>query len=135
MRSTKNRAAATSTATAATTLLDDELKKVRDAFYVRLRSDRARLTTLRVLLACAPQESASIFEQIRMFAHRLRGAAAIFEAFEIGSAAYALEDAANTALIARAANTDPFVRAALDGLADRLVILKSKRPQTMRQTK
>jgi HPt (histidine-containing phosphotransfer) domain-containing protein len=101
-------------------LVDDAFEQLRQAFNSRLRSDRVHLADLGTALTRAAAEPESIFEEIGMFAHKLRGAAAIFEAAEIGKAAMALELAATAASIAGAQNTDPPVWATLEALADRL---------------
>jgi HPt (histidine-containing phosphotransfer) domain-containing protein len=105
----------------------DPFEELRDAFYARLRSDRVRLTTLAALLARAEGDPASIFQDIQLFAHRLRGGAAIFEAPEIGVAANVLEQAAAAASVAHADNSDASVWTALESLVDRLAIVNGKR--------
>ena len=99
---------------------DDPFEMLRDAFLVRLRSDRGRLTALSAALACAEGDPGCIFEELRQLAHRLRGAAAIFEAHEVGRAADALEQAACSASVAHADSPDTSLWAALEGLIDRL---------------
>jgi HPt (histidine-containing phosphotransfer) domain-containing protein len=99
---------------------DDAFERLREAFHARLRSDRVRLTILGAVLARAEGDPGHIFEDIRSFAHRLRGASAIFEAQEIGIAAHALEQAACSASIANADNADASVWSALESLVDRL---------------
>lgn len=106
--------------------LDEQLEQVRSAFYSRLRSDRRRLITLCAALTRAGTEPEPHFEDIRMFAHRLRGAAAIFEAVEVGSAAHALEDAVVSALHVHAVGSDPRVWTALGALSDRLAIMNGQ---------
>jgi chemotaxis protein histidine kinase CheA len=99
---------------------DDRFEELRDAFYARLRSDRERLTTLAAALTHAEGDAARIFEDIQLFAHRVGGAAAIFDASEVGIAANALERAAGSASTGHAANSDASVRTALETLVDLL---------------
>jgi len=103
---------------------DDPLETLRSAFHFRLRSDRLQLTTLAAALARADGDTACIHEDIRLFAHRLRGAAAIFEATDIGTAAHALEQAASCVLTAPV--DDSCVWTALRRLADRLAATSDK---------
>jgi HPt (histidine-containing phosphotransfer) domain-containing protein len=111
---------------------DDEFEKLRDAFYERLRNDRVRLTTLAASLARAESEPGCIFETLQFMAHRIRGAAAIFEAAEIGIASKALEQAAVTASLRRAANGDAAVWSALEALVDLLAVAASTRSAAVR---
>src|ERR1700733_8960193 len=64
---------------------DDPFEQLRAAFHLRLRSDAVRLAVLAAALARADADPAIIFEDIRLFAHRVRGAAALFGAPDIGS--------------------------------------------------
>ena len=115
MKSTKHFARAVPTPIAR-----DPFEELRDAFRVRLRSDRVRLTTLGAELARAEDDPERIFEDMHQFAHRLLGASTIFEAHDIGIAADALEQAARSASIAHADNSDASVWTALECLVDRL---------------
>jgi len=99
---------------------DDAFEEIRQAFHARLRSDRMHLASLGAALMHAEGDPGHIFEDIRLFAHRLRGASAIFEAQEIGIAAHALEQAACAASVAHADNADTSVWTALESLVDRL---------------
>jgi hypothetical protein len=72
----------------------DAFHELREAYYERLNHDRIRLTTLSAKLACAEESATAVFDEIRVFAHRLASAAAIFETADIGLAAGALERAA-----------------------------------------
>ena len=102
---------------------EDPFEEVRDAFFARLRSDRVRLTTFAAALAHSEGDPTCTFEDIRLFAHRLRGGAAIFDTPEVGIAANALEQAAASASVAHADRSDASVRAALQNLLDRLAIV------------
>lgn len=105
---------------------DERFEELREAFHIRLRSDRVRLTTLAAALARGKEDPARVFENIRLCAHRVRGAAAIFEASEVGVAANALEQAAGSASIGHADNSDPAVWTALETLVDLLGITGGK---------
>ena len=102
---------------------EDPFEELRDLFFSRLRTERVRLTELAAVLAHAEGDPVHTFEEIRLFAHRLRGGAAIFETPEVGVAANALEQAAASALGAHADTSYASVRAALDDLLDRLAIV------------
>ena len=104
----------------------EELEHIRVALHDRLRRDRVRLTTLSATLARAEQDAACSFEEIRAFAHRLGGAAAVFDADEITAAAHTLEQAANRALSANAGHFDPPVWTALETLCEQLAIMAGR---------
>ena len=94
-------------------------EKVRRAFLVRLRSDRVRLTILAAELTRGA-DTAHAFEEIRLFAHQIRGDAAASDAAEVHIAAHALERAAGAAAILQADNSDVDAWAALEALRDLL---------------
>ena len=108
------------------TVPDDPFKELRAAFNVRLGSDAVRLAVLAATLARADADPAVIFEDIRLFAHRVRGAAALFEAPDIASVADALEQAAISAANAHAENSDASIWSALEALALRLAAVNRK---------
>jgi hypothetical protein len=95
-----------------------EFEKLRNAFNVRLASDRANLKTLEAALARADRGAALTFEKLQFSAHRIHGAAAVFETFEVASAASALEAAAASALFANADKSDLGVSKALQNLLE-----------------
>jgi HPt (histidine-containing phosphotransfer) domain-containing protein len=103
-----------------------ELEHYRVALHDRLRRDRVRLTTLSATLARAEQDAACCFEEIRAFAHRLGGTAAVFEADEITAAAHTLEQAANRALSTKAGHFDPPVWTALETLCEQLAVMAGR---------
>jgi len=105
---------------------EDPFEELRAAFHLRLRSDAVRLAVLAAALARADAEPAIIFEDIRLFAHRVHGAAAIFGAPDIGSVADALEQAAFSAAAAHAENSDASIWTALEALAQRLAAVNGK---------
>ena len=97
---------------------DDRFEELRIAYYARLKSDRAQVVALRTQLAKDP-ESKATYEAIRVCAHGMAGAAAIFEATDIMKAARNLEHAASEAVRPHDAASDsgnPAVRPPLDSL-------------------
>ena len=101
---------------------DDRFEELRIAYYARLKSDRAQVIALRTQLAKDP-ESKATYEAIRVCAHGMAGAAAIFEATDIMKAARQLEHAASEAANAKDAAGDsgnPAVRPLLDSLIELL---------------
>jgi HPt (histidine-containing phosphotransfer) domain-containing protein len=106
--------------TAAAILAADTFEQLQEAFYTRLRKDRVRLVVLSTALARCGANPALPFEELASFAHRLRGASAIFGAAEIRDAAHELEVAAHAAQDRRADQGDSQVWSALASLADLL---------------
>jgi HPt (histidine-containing phosphotransfer) domain-containing protein len=106
--------------------MDDEFDRIRVTFYARLRGDRMRLTTLAGSLSHAEGDPAGVFKELQGLAHRIRGAAAIFEATDLGAAAYALERAATTACDKRSDYLDGPVWLALEELVELLAISYGK---------
>jgi len=106
---------------------EDPFEELRDRFFARPRSDRVRLTTFAAALARTEGDPARTFEDIQLFAHRLRGGAAIFETPEVGIAANVLEQAAAAASVAHADRSDASVQTAVEGLRDRLAVVNGPR--------
>jgi HPt (histidine-containing phosphotransfer) domain-containing protein len=102
--------------------MDDEFDRIRATFYARLRCDRMRLTTLATSLSRVEGHPAGVFKALQGLAHRIRGAAAIFEASELGGAAYALEQAATAACDKRSDHSDGPVWSALEELVELLAM-------------
>ena len=96
-----------------------EFEVVRQSFKVRLLSEQARLEALVQELGAAGDEIATVLVDIGTFAHRLRGAAAVFDLPELSSAAKALELAATSDETGR--NCDPSLCSKLKVLTDMLV--------------
>jgi HPt (histidine-containing phosphotransfer) domain-containing protein len=84
----------------------DGLEELRAAFVARLLSDRVQFVALSAALAHAEEDAGSIFLDLRDRAHKIRGAAAVFEIAALAAAARALEIAAIAAGAAHAGNTD-----------------------------
>jgi HPt (histidine-containing phosphotransfer) domain-containing protein len=108
---------------------EDPFEELRDLFFARLRSDRVRLTTFAAALAHTEGDPSCTFQDIQLFAHRLRGGAAIFETPEVGNAANALEQAAAAASVAHADRSDASVWTALEDLLDRLAAVNGQQVQ------
>jgi HPt (histidine-containing phosphotransfer) domain-containing protein len=106
---------------------DVTYEDVRQSFLVRLHGEYTRLKDLTAALesaVLAPAPSPSlVFVELEAFAHRLRGAAAVFDFPELRDAAKALELAANEAVVERAVADDSRVEAAIRLLRARLACL------------
>jgi HPt (histidine-containing phosphotransfer) domain-containing protein len=99
---------------------DGEFEQVRRSFQVRLRGEQARLESLAKELGAAELHSTSVLGDIEMFAHRLRGAAAVFSYPDLSSAAMTLELAAAAASVQGGQNGDASVWSTLRTLAEQL---------------
>jgi HPt (histidine-containing phosphotransfer) domain-containing protein len=108
--------------TSAPVEMDDEFDRIRATFYARLRCDRMRLTTLAASLSRIEGHPGGIFKALQGLAHRIRGAAAVFEASELSGAAYALEQAATAACDKRSDHADGPVWSALEELVELLAM-------------
>jgi hypothetical protein len=67
------------------------LAKLKRKFEVRLGDEHKRLTALTVILERTILTPSIVYADIHTFAHRLRGAALVFEFREVGDAARVLE--------------------------------------------
>jgi len=105
-----------------------QFEQLRDAFHLRLRRERANLEKLAAALTRADGGSALAFEKLRFSAHRLHGAAAVFEAFEVAEAASALEAASAAAWSTNADKSDVAVSTALQSLIDLLARISDAPP-------
>jgi HPt (histidine-containing phosphotransfer) domain-containing protein len=114
--------------TAAAILAADTFEHLQEAFYTRLRKDRVQLVVLSTALARCNANPALPFEALASFAHRLRGASAIFGAAEIQDAANGLEVAARAARELGADEGDSQVWSALALLADLLAAVTDSTP-------
>ena len=104
----------TQTATATT------YEEVRESFIVCLRGEQAHLKMLREALEAADGFPVEVFGDLERFAHRLRGAAAVFAMPQLRDAAKLLEQAAAAALARHAAGSDLRLRRSTQLLAGRL---------------
>jgi HPt (histidine-containing phosphotransfer) domain-containing protein len=96
--------------------LEDRFEELRTAYLVRLAVDRGRLEGLQVRFG--RPHSAGLHDDIQRIAHGMAGAAAIFNAPYISSAARLLEEAAAAAAKSPDRHTETAVRAALGALLD-----------------
>jgi HPt (histidine-containing phosphotransfer) domain-containing protein len=99
---------------------DDEFEEVRQSFLSRLHGEQARLLVLTHAFETADENAASVLGDLEIFAHRLRGAAAVFHACALSEDAKVLELAAGAASIEPRVDNDPFVWVALRTLNSRL---------------
>ena len=99
---------------------EEEFAAVRLSFLTRLESEQAKLATLATTLECAAFDPMPVFGDLEYFAHRLRGAAAVFEFPTLRDAAKTLELAAAAAVSDRAPNSEPLVQEAMRALDTRL---------------
>jgi hypothetical protein len=111
MRATRNAARAVANPDPAI----DSFEEIREAFCVRMQSERLHFVALNEALGMASEIPAPVLNDLRNRAHRLSGTAAIFEFSGIAAAARALELTA-TAACARASASEPAVLTALTAL-------------------
>jgi hypothetical protein len=107
---------------------NDGFEDLAKAFRARLKGDRAHFVTLSTALARTAEDPSQIFDDLQFRAHRLRGSATIFEVTEVATAANALEQAAASASVAHAENTDAAVWSALLALVN--LMGHGKRPRS-----
>jgi HPt (histidine-containing phosphotransfer) domain-containing protein len=112
---------------------ENQFEQLRGAFYTRLCSDRKQLTLMSAELAGAAADATRVYEEIRMLAHKMCGAAAIFDAPEVGGAAYTLEQASLSAIRSHADNSDDGVWTALESLVDVLLTTAQRNMAEMRR--
>jgi HPt (histidine-containing phosphotransfer) domain-containing protein len=99
---------------------NEELKALGVLFQRRLQEDLLTLGSLAARFAGTELVPGTVLEEIRFFAHRLQGAAAIFEAHELARSAQALEAAAALAGTGSEPNAPPSVSSTLQGLLAQL---------------
>jgi len=102
------------------TVQDLTYEDVRQSFLIRLHGEQSQLLVLSDSLGSAEVAPASAFGDLEGFAHRLRGAAAVFDFPELRDAAKVLEIAASAALVEQAPLNEPRVRTAIGSLVTRL---------------
>ncbi len=113
---------------AAKAAVEAAYEEVRLSFLFRLRGEQAHLATLTEALGSAEVDAATAFADLERFAHRLRGAAAVFEIPELRDMAKTLEQAVSAAVALRATNSDPLVQNAIHELNARLSFLNGGPP-------
>ena len=107
---------------------DLSYEDVRRSFLTRLQGEQIRLEFLSATLGASGDDTAAAFCELERFAHRLRGAAAVFGVPPLCEAAKALELLAADAALKRAPNNDPRVKSAVHILAARLDQLNGGAP-------
>jgi len=124
---------ASQSASAQATQADDAFEEVRQSFLERLRGEHARLVKLTLALGSAERDATAAFGDLEKFAHRLRGAAAVFEERALSEAAKDLELAVSAASIARTRHDDALVRMTLHTLAERLAVMNAPQEHGVRR--
>jgi chemotaxis protein histidine kinase CheA len=105
----------------------DSFEEIREAFCVRLQSERAHFVALNAALACTPECPAPILDDLRNRAHRLSGTAAIFEFAGVAAAARALELTVVSAAASHVRSAELSIRTALDALVRLIANLEKDR--------
>ena len=95
---------------------DARFEMLREQFQARLCQDRLELRRLGGELTRDGADAAALFEEIQRVAHRIAGAAALFEDREVLGAAGQLETAARKAHRKRSPIDDEYVWCALQTL-------------------
>ena len=106
----------------------DTFEEVRQSFLARLHGEMGRLEILANLLGVAGRDATTVFDDLAVFAHRLRGAAAVFDALALSQDAKALELAAAAASSGRASKDDASVSTTIRNLIDRLASMNGSHP-------
>jgi hypothetical protein len=102
----------------------DSFEEIREAFCVRMQSERLHFVALNEALGMADHIPAPILNALRNRAHRLSGTAAIFEFAGIAAAARKLELTATSASYSHIRNSKPGVCTALASLVRLIGSLK-----------
>jgi HPt (histidine-containing phosphotransfer) domain-containing protein len=100
---------------------DAAFEEVRQSFIVRLGAEQEQLAILSQALQGAEEFPVGILEELERFAHRLRGAAAVFALPELRDAAKVLELAASAAVAKHASRNDLRLQRSTRLLAARLI--------------
>jgi HPt (histidine-containing phosphotransfer) domain-containing protein len=106
---------------------DDAQESLRRKFHRRLQSERVQLAALATALTQTDKKPDGAFEELRLCAHRMHGAAAVFEYADVAAAAQRLEQASEAAAVAHAGVFDPAVWASLVSL---IAVLDHVAPQS-----
>jgi HPt (histidine-containing phosphotransfer) domain-containing protein len=109
-------------------LPDPSYEEVRYSFLARLQSEQIRLAYLTEAIAAAGENTVAAFSELERFAHRLRGAAAVFDVPRLREASKGLELVAGEAARRRAPNNDPAVKDAVLALTAELAHLNGGAP-------
>ena len=92
---------------------DDGFEDLREALRARMARERMHFTTASAALASTGEDPAPIYRDLHQRAHRLHGAAIIFEFADVAAAAGRLEHAALLASTSHGDNADAGVWEAL----------------------
>lgn len=98
------------------------------SFLNRLQGEQARLAVLESALSIAAEGPVTAFLDLEVFAHRLRGAAAVFDLPELRDDSKVLELAAAKAVLCHARNTEPHVTTAIRLLKAQLTHVNEGKP-------
>jgi len=98
------------------------------SFLARLDGEQARLAVLESALSIAAEGPMTAFLDLEVFAHRLRGAAAVFDLPELRDDSKVLELAAAKAVLRHASISDPHVNAAIRLLNAQLTHVNGAKP-------
>jgi chemotaxis protein histidine kinase CheA len=106
----------------------DSFEEIREAFCIRLQSEKIHFVALNAALARGRECPTPILDDLRNRAHRLSGTAAIFEFATVAAAARELELTVVTAGTSRTGNTEPGICTALDALVHLITTLEKDAP-------
>jgi hypothetical protein len=98
------------------------------SFLDRLEGEQVRLAVLETALTIAAEGPVTAFLDLEVFAHRLRGAAAVFDLPELRDDSKVLELAAAKAVLRHAKHTDRHVKAAIRVLKAQLTHVNGGKP-------
>jgi len=107
---------------------DEAFEEVRQSFLIRLHDEQIRLMALADALGSGGENAVSSLCALEVFAHRLRGAAAVFDAAVLSEDARSLELAVAAASIEPRIDNDPLVWSALRTLISRLASMNGNPP-------
>jgi len=96
---------------------DERMEVLRHEFQWRLRRERLHLRRLSAKLERAKADATPVYDELQVLARRVAGAAALYEHPNVCDAACTLEEAAISALRARAGHDDAQVWHAVRALA------------------
>jgi hypothetical protein len=97
---------------------EDDFDVLRNAFTARLQNKRTQFTALSTALAGCEANYEKIVGDLVFRAHRLRGAAEIFEEFDVARAAETLEESAAAAVKSPIKGSEAGIRAAIEHMVN-----------------
>jgi HPt (histidine-containing phosphotransfer) domain-containing protein len=98
----------------------EEFEALQGLFCTRLQREREQLIRLGAALRRVDGDASIVFDALRLCAHRMHGAAAMFLYKDVARAADALEQASCLSATRQANKSDPGVGSALATLVDLL---------------